>query len=94
VVIVVLVRRDQDVSDDLFISSPSIDEKRGTYVSSTVMGWDVVCFYVVVVYLDCGFVDTYLSTSRNGSKGGGTYHQEEGPWTCRSRCVKWSWRGR
>jgi hypothetical protein len=32
-------------------------------VSSTVMGWNVVCLDVVIVYLDCSFVDAYSSDS-------------------------------
>jgi hypothetical protein len=32
-------------------------------VSSTIMGWDVVCLDVVIVYLDCSFVDAYLSAA-------------------------------
>jgi len=30
-------------------------------MSSTVMGWDVVCLDVMVVDLDCGLVDAFLS---------------------------------
>jgi hypothetical protein len=32
-------------------------------MSSTIMGWNVVCLDVVVIYLDCGLVDAYLSAS-------------------------------
>jgi len=60
-------------------------------VSSTIMGWDVVCLDVVVVYLDCGLVDAYLSVSFQRVTEG-TYHQEEGPWTYRSRYAMSSWR--
>ena len=58
-----LVGRDQNISNDLFISSGLTEKKQRTYVSSTVMGWNVVCLDVVVVYLDSSLVDTYSLAS-------------------------------
>lgn len=54
------------------------------YVGCTVMGWNVEGLDVMVVDLDGGLVDTcksvlFLTAER---WRGGTYHQEEGPWTC------------
>lgn len=63
-VIVVLVRWNQDISDDLKMSAPALkvrSEKRDqAYVSGTVVGRDIEYLDVVVVNLDRGLVDAYI----------------------------------
>jgi len=55
------------------------------YVGSTVMGWNVEGLDVMIVDLDGSLVDTWQSVLfLTGERWrDGTYHQEEGPWTCR-----------
>jgi hypothetical protein len=57
----VVVRWDEDFSDDLLISLCPSFECLDAYVSGTVVGWYIECLDIVVVNLDSGLVDAYRS---------------------------------